>query len=137
MGQVISDAATVLRALDGWLEHYNAVHPHKVQGYRWPRELRKADGGGRDGQCDRRSVSTGGSTLCTGGDRVKSEAAAARRCKSSGLTRASCGPPMKVQTVSGYSGATTVRGEPHRKADEIRFVEKQGKDRLDTLERAM
>lgn len=64
MGQVISDAATVLRALDGWLEHYNAVHPHKVQGYRWPRELRKADGGGRDGQCDRRSVSTGGSTLC-------------------------------------------------------------------------
>src|SRR5215471_8483356 len=84
----MSDAATVLRALDGWLEHYNAVHPHKVQGYRWPRELRKADGGGRDGQCGRRSVSTGGSTLCTAGDRVKSEAAAARRCKSSGLTRA-------------------------------------------------
>jgi len=35
------DAATVLRQLDGWFEHYNAVHPHKALGYRSPREFRK------------------------------------------------------------------------------------------------
>ena len=26
------DAASVLRQLDGWFEHYNAVHPHKALG---------------------------------------------------------------------------------------------------------
>jgi putative transposase len=35
------DAATVLRQLDGWFEHYNAVHPHKALGYRSPREFRE------------------------------------------------------------------------------------------------
>ena len=34
------DAATVLRQLDGWFEHYNTVHPHKALGYRSPREFR-------------------------------------------------------------------------------------------------
>jgi hypothetical protein len=36
------DAASVLRQLDGWFEHYNTVHPHKALGYRSPREFRKA-----------------------------------------------------------------------------------------------
>jgi len=36
-----SDAASVLRQLDGWFEHYNTVHPHKALGYRAPREFRK------------------------------------------------------------------------------------------------
>src|SRR5262249_19219060 len=35
------DAASVLRQLDSWFEHYNAVHPHKALGYRWRREFRK------------------------------------------------------------------------------------------------
>jgi len=35
------DAATVLRQLDRWFEHYNTVHPHKALGYRSPREFRK------------------------------------------------------------------------------------------------
>ena len=35
------DAASVLRQLDGWFEHYNAVHPHKALGYRSPREFRQ------------------------------------------------------------------------------------------------
>ena len=35
------DAASVLRQLDWWFEHYNAVHPHKALGYRSPREFRK------------------------------------------------------------------------------------------------
>ena len=35
------DAASVLRRLDGWFEHYNTVHPHKALGYRSPREFRK------------------------------------------------------------------------------------------------
>jgi putative transposase len=35
------DAASVLRQLDGWFEHYNTVHPHKALGYRSPREFRK------------------------------------------------------------------------------------------------
>jgi putative transposase len=35
------DAATVLRQLDGWFEHYNTVHPHKALGYHSPREFRK------------------------------------------------------------------------------------------------
>jgi putative transposase len=35
------DAASVLRQLDGWFEHYNTVHPHKALGYRAPREFRK------------------------------------------------------------------------------------------------
>ncbi len=35
------DAATVLRQLDGWFEHYNMVHPHKALGYRAPREFRR------------------------------------------------------------------------------------------------
>jgi putative transposase len=35
------DAASVLRQLDGWFEHYNAVHPHKALGYCSPREFRK------------------------------------------------------------------------------------------------
>jgi putative transposase len=35
------DAATVLRQLDGWFEHYNTVHPHKALGYRSPCEFRE------------------------------------------------------------------------------------------------
>jgi putative transposase len=35
------DAASVLRQLDWWFEHYNTVHPHKALGYRSPREFRK------------------------------------------------------------------------------------------------
>ena len=35
------DAATVLRQLDGWFEHYNTVHPHRALGYRSPREFRE------------------------------------------------------------------------------------------------
>jgi putative transposase len=35
-----TDAATVLARLDGWFEHYNAVHPHKALNYRSPREFR-------------------------------------------------------------------------------------------------
>jgi putative transposase len=35
------DAASVLRQLDFWFEHYNTVHPHKALGYRSPREFRK------------------------------------------------------------------------------------------------
>ena len=35
------DAASVLRQLDSWLEHYNSMHPHKALGYRSPREFRK------------------------------------------------------------------------------------------------
>jgi putative transposase len=35
------DAASVLRLLDSWFEHYNNVHPHKALGYRSPREFRK------------------------------------------------------------------------------------------------
>src|SRR5215469_5041983 len=34
------DAASVLRQLDSWFEHYNRVHPHKALGYRSPREFR-------------------------------------------------------------------------------------------------
>jgi len=36
------NAASVLRQLDSWFEHYNTVHPHKALGYRSPREFRKA-----------------------------------------------------------------------------------------------
>ena len=35
------DAASVLRQLVSWFEHYNSVHPHKALGYRSPREFRK------------------------------------------------------------------------------------------------
>jgi putative transposase len=35
------DAASVLRQLDSWFEHYNRVHPHKALGYRSPHEFRK------------------------------------------------------------------------------------------------
>jgi putative transposase len=35
------DAASVLRQLDGWFEHYNTIHPHKALGYRSPHEFRK------------------------------------------------------------------------------------------------
>ena len=35
------DAASVLRQLDSWFEHYNRMHPHKALGYRSPREFRK------------------------------------------------------------------------------------------------
>jgi putative transposase len=35
------DAASVMRQLDGWFEHYNTVHPHKALGYRSPREFRE------------------------------------------------------------------------------------------------
>lgn len=35
------DAASVLRQLDGWFEHYNTIHPHKALGYSSPREFRK------------------------------------------------------------------------------------------------
>lgn len=35
------DAASVLRQLDFWFEHYNTVHPHRALGYRSPREFRK------------------------------------------------------------------------------------------------
>lgn len=35
----LSDAATVIAQLPGWLRHYNTVHPHKALGYRSPREF--------------------------------------------------------------------------------------------------
>jgi len=35
------NAASVLRQLDSWFEHYNSVHPHKALGYCSPREFRK------------------------------------------------------------------------------------------------
>jgi putative transposase len=35
------DAASVLRQLDSWFDHYNRVHPHKALGYRAPREFRQ------------------------------------------------------------------------------------------------
>jgi putative transposase len=35
------DAASVLRQLDFWFEHYNDIHPHKALGYHSPREFRK------------------------------------------------------------------------------------------------
>jgi putative transposase len=35
------DAASVLRQLDAWFDHYNTIHPHKALGYRSPREFRK------------------------------------------------------------------------------------------------
>jgi hypothetical protein len=35
------DAASVLRQLDLWFEHYNNIHPHKALGYRSPREFRE------------------------------------------------------------------------------------------------
>ena len=35
------DAASLLRQLGDWFEHYNTVHPHKALGYRSPREFRK------------------------------------------------------------------------------------------------
>jgi putative transposase len=35
------DAASVLRQLNCWFDHYNNVHPHKALGYRAPREFRK------------------------------------------------------------------------------------------------
>ena len=35
------DAASVLRQLVSWFEHYNSVHPHKALGYRSPGEFRK------------------------------------------------------------------------------------------------
>ena len=34
------DANSVLRQLDSWFGHYNAVHPHKALGYRSPHEFR-------------------------------------------------------------------------------------------------
>ena len=33
------DAETVLRALQGSFDHYNALHPHRALGYRSPREF--------------------------------------------------------------------------------------------------
>ena len=35
----LTDAATVLRHLPFWFEHYNTVHPHRALGYRSPREF--------------------------------------------------------------------------------------------------
>ena len=35
------DAASVLRQLDFWFEHYNNIHPHQALGYRSPREFRE------------------------------------------------------------------------------------------------
>ena len=35
------NAASVLRQLDSWFEHYNTVHPHKALRYRSPHEFRK------------------------------------------------------------------------------------------------
>ncbi len=33
------DAATVIRSLPAWHEHYNALHPHRALGYRSPRKF--------------------------------------------------------------------------------------------------
>ena len=35
----LTDAATVLRHLPFWFEHYNTVYPHRALGYRSPREF--------------------------------------------------------------------------------------------------
>jgi len=40
-GAIRPDAASVLRQLDFWFEHYNDIHPHKALGYHSPREFRK------------------------------------------------------------------------------------------------
>jgi putative transposase len=35
----IPDAQMVMECLPLWFEHYNSLHPHKVLGYRSPREF--------------------------------------------------------------------------------------------------
>ena len=37
------DAATVMRQLGGWFDHYNERHPHKALRYRSPRQFRRAN----------------------------------------------------------------------------------------------
>ena len=69
------DAASVLRQLDSWFEHYNRMHPHKALGYRSPREFR-ANGGEDNRERGRRWASTAWKHNGHGGGRVKAAAAA-------------------------------------------------------------
>jgi putative transposase len=83
------DAATVLRQLDGWFEHYNTVHPHKALGHRSPREFRKQMvEGATENAVGARRRAHGSSTLSAEAMGQARRPRAARRRKPSGLTRA-------------------------------------------------
>jgi hypothetical protein len=101
------DAASVLRQLDGWFEHYNTIHPHKALGYRSPREFRKqlakettenAVGAGRRPHDSPMSADAIGSSP---------PAARSARREAFGLTRAQPWTNRKSRSLSGYSGAAT------------------------------
>ena len=69
------DAASVLRQLDSWFEHYNSVHPHKALGYRSPREFRKQIVEKTTEERGRRCASIARKHNGHGGGRVKAAAA--------------------------------------------------------------
>ncbi|MBV8522871.1 MAG: transposase [Acetobacteraceae bacterium] len=46
-----SNAATVLRHLEGWFDHDNTVHPHKSLGYRSPRRFRAELWASKETEC--------------------------------------------------------------------------------------
>ena len=101
------DAASVLRQLDFWFEHYNTVHPHKALGYRSPREFRKQ-------LVDKTTENAVGArrrrnerTNVHGGDRVR----AASRAQRGGAQRQPyASAPWTTRnnhSLSGDTGATT------------------------------
>jgi putative transposase len=100
------DAASVLRQLDGWFEHYNTVHPHKALGYRPPREFRKvlvAETIENAVDAVRRPHEYTLSADAIGSSPKPPQAVA----PAPGLTRAQPWTNRKDYSLSDYSGATT------------------------------
>jgi Integrase core domain len=106
------NAATVLRQLNGWFEHYNTVHPRKALGYRSPREFRS--------QLVAETTENAVGALRrphegpTSADAVGSSPPAARSAetRSVWLGAAAAVDQPKNHALSGYSGATTALPSP-------------------------
>jgi hypothetical protein len=107
------DAASVLRQLAGWFEHYNTVHPHKALGYRSPREFREQFAVEETtenavGAVRRSHESTMSADAGQGRSRRRRWRAAPD------LTRAQPWTNRRNQSLFGYSGATTAVYKRHR-----------------------
>jgi len=101
------DAASVLRQLDGWFEHYNAVHPHKALGYLAPRGFRK--------QLEETAENAVGavrrpldSTISADAVGLRPSAAHSAVARSASLDASAAVAHRKNHSLSGYSGAMTI-----------------------------
>ena len=92
-----TDAASVLRQLDGWFEHYNAVHPHKALGLPLATRVQAKVGGDDDqerGRLGKRGRWSSQLACCNPPSKSISHSGRSPPAVRSGRLWAASGPPV-------------------------------------------